>query len=175
MTEEKTIIDASPAELDERSIATRYGVRPLVYPDVEQLRTITAFLSESFESGRCGAIPDGAVLATLEFVQAILNRQHITKGPRMPAADYDLLQRPYSVATRIISRMQRERRESAKGHLYQTTHLSLTNFLDVLRSLLDPACSWADAGTIPTPVRLMMSALRDFLIEYPDQQRKTVR
>jgi hypothetical protein len=175
MAEEHTTVDASRAELDESAIAVRYGVRPLVYPDVGQIKTLTSFLAASFESGQCAVVPKSDVEAALDFIQAIINRQHITKGPRMPAEDYDLLQRPYSIAARIVSRMQREKRESSKGHLYQTTHLSLTNFADVLRNLLDPACAWTGAGTIPTPVRLMMSGLRDFLIEYPEQSRKTSR
>jgi len=175
MTEEHTTVDPSPAEVDERVIAMRYGVQPLLYPDVAQIKALTSFLAESYESGRCAALPRASVLVGRDFVQSIMNRQYITKGPRMPAADYDALQRPYSIAARIVSRMQRERREGARAHLYQNTHLSLTNFIDVLTSLLDANCPWVHAGTIPTPVRLMMSGLRDFLIEYPDQSRKTIR
>lgn len=172
MTSENNV-DAPGVQLDEHAIALKYGVRPLHYPDVEHVKTLTAFLRDSFQSGRCAAVPDASVTAGLEFIQGIVTRQHITKGPRITPAEFDVLQRPYNVASRIISRMQRERRESARGQIYQTTYLSLTAFVDLLQSLLDPKPSWIQNGAIPAPARVMMSALHDFLIEYPEQRRKS--
>lgn len=158
--------------LDERAIAKRYGLRELVYPDSEQVKTLTAFLSETIDSGRCGAIPKTAAVVILEFFQATVNRQHLTKGPRMSQEEFDVLQTPYHLAARIIAKLQRARQESTKGKVYQTTYLSLNHFMELLRSLLDPGCYWLRSGTIPEGVAEAMQALRDFLAAYPDQRRK---
>ena len=161
-----------PIPLDERSIAKRYGLRELVYPDSEQIKTLVAFLDETIASGRCGAIPKTATMVILDFIQATINRQHLTKGPRMSQDEFDALQTPYYVAARIIAKLQRGRQESTKGKVYQLTYLSLSHFLELLRSLLDPGCYWLRLKTMPEGVSEAMQALRDFLAAYPDQRRK---
>src|SRR5687768_8684148 len=85
---------------DERSIAKRYGLRELVYPEGEQVKTFIQFLDESLASRRFGAIPRTTALVILEFLQATVNRQHLTKGPRMSQEEYDILQAPYYLAAR---------------------------------------------------------------------------
>ena len=162
--------DATP--LDERAIAKRYGLRELAYPDSEQIKTLLAFLDATIDTGRCGAIPKTATVVILDFLQATLNRQHITKGPRMSQEEFDVLQTPYYVAARIIAKLQRARQESTRGRVYQTTYLSLTHFIELLRSLLDPGCYWLRLKTVPEGVSEAMEALRDFLAAYPDQRRK---
>ena len=172
MDDEKTI-EAPPQELDERTIARKYGLRELVYPDSEQIKALTAFLTDAAQNGRCGPTPKTAVVVTVDFLQAIINRQHITKGPRMSQDEFDALQTPYYVAARIISRVRRERHgESAKGKMYETTYVSLSQFVEVLRSLLDPGCYWLRLKTLPEGVREAMEAMRDFLILYPEHRRK---
>ena len=158
--------------LDERAIARKYGLRELVYPDSEQVKTMVAFLDATIETARCGAIPKTAAVVILDFLQATINRQHLTKGPRMSQDEFDALQAPYYVAARIISKLQRARQESIKGKVYQTTYLSLTHFIELIRSLLDPGCYWLRLKTVPEGVTEAMEALRDFLSEYPDQRRK---
>ncbi len=161
-----------PIQLDERAIAKRYGLRELVYPDSEQVKTLVAFLDATIETGRCGGIPKTATVVILDFLQATLNRQHLTKGPRMSQEEFDALQTPYYVAARIIAKIQRARQESVKGKVYQTTYLSLNQFMEVLRSLLDPGCYWLRLKAVPEGVLEAMQALRDFLAAYPDQRRK---
>lgn len=172
MDDEKTI-ETPPQELDERTIAKKYGLRELVYPDSEQVKALAAFLTDAAETGRCGLTPKTAVLMTADFLQATINRQHITKGPRMTQEEFDVLQTPYYVAARIVSRIQRERQgDGAKKKMYETTYVSLNQFVEVLRSLLDPGCYWLRLKTLPEGVREAMQDLRDFLVLYPEQRRK---
>ncbi|HJQ39912.1 MAG TPA: hypothetical protein VKB93_22445 [Thermoanaerobaculia bacterium] len=166
-------MEAPPNEIDERSIAKKYGLRELVYPDSEQIKTLVAFLTDSIDSGRCGPIPKTAVVVITEFLQATVNRQHITKGPRMSQAEFDALQTPYYVAARVISKIERTRQdEKAKGKLYQNTYLSLNQFLELLRNLLDPGCYWLRLKSMPEGIIESMSALRQFLMLYPEQRKK---
>lgn len=161
-----------PGSLDERAIARRYGLRELSYPDVEQVKALIAFLTESIGSRRCGPIPKTAARVILDFLQGTINRQHLTKGPRMPQEEFDALQTPYYVAARIIAKIGRARQESMKGSLYQTTHLSLDQFIELLRNLLDPGCYWLRLKGIPEGMVETMEALRLFLEEYPEQRQK---
>lgn len=158
--------------LDERAIAKRYGLRELVYPDSEQVKALTAFLNESIDSGKCSSVPKMATMVTVDFLQGTINRQHLTKGPRMSQEEFDVLQGPYYMAARIISKIQRARQENLKGRVYETTYLSLNQFIELLRSLLDPGCYWMRTKTLPAGVIEAMEALRDFLIAYPEQRRK---
>lgn len=158
--------------LDERAIARRYGLRELVYPGSEQVKTMIAFLDETVASGRCAVIPKTSTVMILELLQATVNRQHLTKGPRMSQEEFDALQTPYYVAARIIARLQRARQEDTKGKIYQTTYLSLTQFIDLLQNLLDPGCYWLRLKALPEGVLEAMQALRDFLAAYPDQRKK---
>ena len=171
--DDKKTIEAQVPELDERSIARKFGLRELNQPDSEQVKTLAAFLTQSIQSGRCGPIPKTAVLIALEFLQATINRQHITKGPRMSQAEFDVLQTPYYVAARVISKIQRNRQEeNAKSKLYQTTYVSLNQFIELLRSLLDPGCYWLRLKTVPEGVKEALEALREFLVLYPEQRKK---
>ena len=173
MDDNKTVESPLPEPLDERSIAKKYGLRELMPPDGEQVKTLVAFLNQSIASGRCGPIPKTAVLMTLEFLQATINRQHITKGPRMSQEEFDVLQTPYYLAARVVSKIQRTRQEeNAKGKLYQTTYVSLNQFIEILRSLLDPGCYWLRLKTVPEGVKEAMEALREFLVLYPEQRKK---
>ena len=158
--------------LDERAIARRYGLRELVYPGSEQVKTMIAFLDETVASGRCAVIPKTSTVMILELLQATVNRQHLTKGPRMSQEEFDALQTPYYVAARIIAKLQRARQEDTKGKVYQTTDLSLTRFIELLQNLLDPGCYWLRLKALPEGVIEAMQALRDFLAAYPDQRRK---
>ncbi len=172
MSDEKKTIEAPVPELDERAIAKKYGLRELIYPGSEQIKVMLAFLDGAVESGRCGPVPKTAVLMLLEYLQATVNRQHITKGPRMSQEEFDAIQTPYYIAARIVSKIQRARQESSKGKVYQTTYVSLNQFIELLRSLLDPGCYWLRLKTIPEGVVEAMAALRDFLAFYPEQRRK---
>jgi hypothetical protein len=165
--------DIPQAEIDERGVARKYGIRELVYPDSEQVKVLSQFLTEAVDSGKLGPVPKTAVLVTLEFLQGTLNRQNITKGPRMSQEEFDILQTPYYLAARIVSKIARERpAEAKKGKLYQTTYLTVNQFIDVLRTLLDPASVWLRTRAVPEDVREVMAALRDFARAYPDQRRK---
>lgn len=166
-------MEAPPNEIDERSIAKKYGLRELIYPDSEQIKTLVAFLTDSIDSGKCAPIPKTAVVVIIEFLQATVNRQHITKGPRMSQEEFDALQTPYYLAARVISKIERARQdEKAKGKLYQNTYLSLNQFLELLRNLLDPGCYWLRLKSMPEGIVEAMKALREFLLLYPEQRKK---
>jgi hypothetical protein len=172
MDENKTV-EAPLPELDERAIARKYGLRELSLPDSDQIKTLISFLDHIVHTGRCGPLPRTTVVVILEFLQATLNRQHITKGPRMSAHEFDALQTPYYVAARVISKIQRTRQEeSGRAKLYQTTHLSLIHFIELLRNLLDPSCFWLRHKAVPDAEKETMAALREFLLLYPEQRRK---
>jgi hypothetical protein len=160
--------------VDERSIAKKYGIRELAWPGSDQVKALTAFLSDAIRDGRCGAIPRTAVAAVLEFVQGTINRQHITKGPRMSAEEFDALQAPYYFAARIVSRIQRAREEGTKGRVYQTTWVSLSQFSELLRQLSDPSCFWVRSRSIPASSLEAMEALVEFLETYREQRRKAL-
>ena len=166
-------MEVPPHEIDERSIAKKYGLRELNYPDSEQVKTLLAFLTQSIDSGKCSVIPKTAVVVALEYLQATVNRQHITKGPRMTQEEFDALQTPYYLAARIISKLQRARHDDKeKGKLYQDTYLSLNQFMELLRNLLDPGCFWLRLKSMPEGIVEAMAALRDFLLLYPEQRKK---
>ncbi|MCU1349548.1 MAG: hypothetical protein JWO56_2578 [Acidobacteria bacterium] len=162
-----------PEEIDERTIARKYGMRELVYPDSEQVKTLSAFLADAVEHGKCGPVPKMAVMVMHDFLQGTLNRQNITKGPRMSQAEFDILLAPYYLATRIVSKIFREKKEHAeqKGKLYQTTYLTLNQFTELLRNVQDPGCYWLRRG-VPEGIREVMEVLWDFALAYPEQRRK---
>lgn len=172
MTDDNRTIEAPLPELDERSVARKYGLRELSYPDVDQVRTLSRFLDETLESNKCGPIPKMAAVMTLEFLQGTINRQHITKGPRMSQEEFDILQTPYYLAARIVQKLSRDRQENVRGKVYQTTYLSLNHFIELLRNLVDPGCYWLRLGKIPDGVKEAMEALRDFLGAFPEQRKK---
>lgn len=167
------MIDEASA-LDERSIARKYGLRELVWPDVDQLKALMRFLDNAIDSGKCSFVPKTAVVVMTDFVQGTLNRQNITKAPRMAPLEFDTLEAPYYIAARIVSKLSREKRDEAlaKGRTYQTTHVTLYRFLDLLRSLLDPSCPWVRLKTIPSEVIEIMEVFRAFLEVFPEQRRK---
>lgn len=172
MADDNNTIEAPIPELDERAIGKKYGLRELVYPDSEQVKAVIAFLDDAVLTGKCGPLPKTAVLMLTEFLQATINRQHITKGPRMSQEEFDVIQTPYYLAARVVAKIQRSRQESTKGKVYQATYISLNQFLELLRSLVDPGCYWLRTRTVPDGVREVMSGLREFLALYPEQRRK---
>lgn len=172
MSDEKKTIETPIPDLDERGISKKYGLRELNYPDFDQAKALSAFLTKAIETGRCGPLPKTAVVVLLDYLQATVNRQHITKGPRMSQEEFDAIQAPYYLAARIVAKVQRSRQESTKGKVYQATYISLTQFIELLRNLLDPGCYWLRLGAIPEGIREGMEALRDFLAFYPEQRRK---
>lgn len=172
MSDDNKTMEAPVPELDERAIGKKYGLRELTYPDSEHVKSINAFLTDAVENGRCGPVPKTAVMIVLEFLQATINRQHITKGPRMSQDEFDVIQAPYYMAARIVAKLQRTRQESTKGKVYQSTYISINQFMEVLRSILDPGCYWMRMKTIPEGVREAMEALRDFLVVFAEQRRK---
>jgi hypothetical protein len=172
MSDDKKTIEAPVPELDERAISKKYGLRELNYPDFDQVKALSAFLNAAVDSGRCGPLPKTAVVVLLDYIQATINRQHITKGPRMSQEEFDTIQSPYYLAARIVAKIQRARQENTKGQVYQATYISLTQFIELLRNLLDPGCYWLRLGSIPDGMRESMEALRDFLAFYPEQRRK---
>jgi hypothetical protein len=171
MTEQKS---GGPEEIDERAIARKFGLRELVYPDSEQLKVLSQFLSNAVETGKCGPVPKTAVISMLEFLQGTLNRQHITKSPTMSQDEFDVLQTPYYLAARIVGKLAREKKDAAakKGKLYQTTYLTLQQCIELLRNLLDPGCYWLRMKTVPEGIQEVMEVLWDFAMLYPDARRK---
>ena len=163
-----------PDPLDERTIARKYGIRELVWPDVDQVKAIVRFFSSAVESGKCGAVPKTAIVVMLDFLQGTLNRQNITKAPRMSPEEFDTLESPYYLAARIISKLARDRHDESvtKGKVYQTTSVTLFKFVDVLRALLDPACQWVRFKAIPSETLEIMAVLAEFAHVFPEQRRK---
>lgn len=172
MAEDNKTVEAPVPELDERAIGKKYGIRELVYPDSEQVKSLSAFLSDAVETGRCGPLPKTAVVVMLEFLQSTVNRQHITKGPRMSQDEFDLLQMPYYLAARVLARIERAKHENPKGKIYQNAYLSLQHFIELLRNLLDPGCYWMRVKAVPDGVRESMNDLLEFLNGYSEQRRR---
>jgi hypothetical protein len=173
MTDSQSRPDVSDTP-DERSVARKYGIRELNYPGSEQVKVLTEYLTRAVESRRSGPLPKTAVVVMLEFLQGTLNRQHITKSPVMSTAEFDLLQTPYYLVTRILSKLARERQDpgATRGTMYQAAYLSLTSFIELLRTLLDPGCYWLRLKTIPEGIVEQMEALRAFASALPEQRRK---
>src|SRR3954465_9857890 len=143
--------DQTPEEIDERSVARKYGIRELVYPGSEQLKTIVHFLNGIVDTGPSWPVPQTAVMPRLDFLQGIVNRQHITKGPRMGQEEFDFLQTPYYLAARIVTKLVREKKLEAEkgGRVYHTTYNALGQFIELLRNLLDPGCYWLRLKIVP--------------------------
>ena len=163
--------------VDERSVARKYGLRELVYPDREQLKMLGEYLSNTINSRRSSAVPKTAVVVMLEFLQATMNRQHLTKSPAMSQQEYDLLQTPYYLASRTISKITRDRdlkqrKATETGKTYQQASAAIGTFIDLLRSLLDPSCYWLRVKTVPEGIIESMEMLRNFAAEYPEQRKK---
>jgi hypothetical protein len=159
---------------DERAIARKYGVRELVWPDVEQTKVLARFLRASIESGKCNTVPKTAVMVMLDFLQGTLNRQNITKAPHMTPSEFDLLTAPYYIATRIITKLARDKQDEAvaKGRVYQTTHITLNRFVNTLREIVDPLTVRVRARAIPDEMREVMEVLLSFAEVFPEQRRK---
>lgn len=177
MSDQRSTSSEPMEAVDERSVARKYGVRELVYPDKEQLKVLSEYLSHAIDSKRSGPVPKTAVVVMLEFLQATVNRQHITKAPSMSQKEFDLLQTPYYLATRVIAKIARDRASANRsvfdsGKTYQQASASIGTFIDLLRSVLDPASPWLRAKTIPDNVLEAMQLLRTFAVEYPEQRRK---
>ena len=62
--------------------------------------------------------------------------------------------------------------KTAAARLAKAEGVSLNQFIELLRSVLDPGCYWFRLKTVPEGVLEAMEGLRDFLAEYPDQRRK---
>jgi hypothetical protein len=164
--------DSDPT--DERALARKYGLRELVFPDSEQIKTLCRYLTATMQSGRSTAVPKTAVTMMLDFLQGTLNRQYITKSPTMSQEDFDLLSTPYYLAARVVSRIERDKRDAAeqKGKLYQTTFLTLNQLIELLRSLLDPGCYWMRRKEVPAGVLEAMDALCAFAQLYPEARKR---
>jgi hypothetical protein len=159
---------------DERALARKYGLRELLFPDSEQLESLCRYLTTTVASGRGGPVPKTAAAAMLEFLQGTLNRQYITKSPTMSQEDFDLLSTPYYLSARIIGKISRETRDAGveKGKLYQTTFLTIKQLIDLLTSMLDPACPWMGLAQIPQPVIEAMEALCAYAQLYPEVRKR---
>jgi hypothetical protein len=167
-------IEPAAGATDERAVARKYGLRELVFPDSDQVRALCQYLTVTIESGRSGAVPKTAVIVMREFLQGTLNRQYITKSPTMTKEDFDLLSAPYYLSARIISKISRDTREAAerKGKLYQTTYLTLTQLINLLESMVDPASPWIRARQLPQPILEVMEVLCAYAQLYPGVRRR---
>lgn len=165
---------SAPEPADERTVARKYGLRELIFPDTEQLKTLNEYLSKAIATGRSGPVPKTAVVVLLDYLQGTLNRQHITKSPLMSPAEFDLLQTPYYMITRVLAKLARVHQDDSarKGTIYQASYASVTTFIELLRSLLDPGCYWLRLKTIPEGVIEQMGYLRSFAQLLPEQRRK---
>ena len=159
---------------DERAVARKYGLRELMFPDSNQLRALTRYLTDTVDNARSGAVPKTAVVVMLDFLQGTLNRQFITKAPTMSQQDFDLLSTPYYLSARIVSQITRDKRDAAerRGQLYQTTFLTLTQLIELLRGILDPLSPWMRAKRIPDPILEAMEVLCAFAQLYPEVRRR---
>jgi hypothetical protein len=174
MTNRESASAGSPEAADERSVARKYGIRELFYPDREQVKVLTGYLAEAVGARRSGPVPKTAVLVMLEFLQQTVNRQHITKSPAMSPQEFDLLQTPYYLVTRVLGKIARERQDGAvaRGQLYQASYASINAFIELLRNVLDPGCHWLRMKALPDGIIETMEALRVFAAALPEQRRK---
>lgn len=171
--------DSQPTEAaagvpDERVVARKYGIRELVFPDSGQIKALCSYLTGTIESRRSGAVPKTAVVVMLDFLQGTLNRQYITKSPTMSQEDFDLLSSPYYLSARIVSKVTRDKRDAAeqKGKLYQNAYLTITQLIDLLRSVLDPSSPWLRAREIPAPIIEVMEVLCAYAQVYPELRKR---
>ncbi len=173
MPDENKTIEAPLPELDERAIGKKYGLRELSYPDSEQIKSLNAFLSDAVEHNRCGPVPKTAVMVVLEYLQATINRQHITKGPRMSQDEFDAIQAPYYIAARIIAQAAARAAGIGQGQgLPVDLHLAQSIHGSVAQHPRPRAVTGMRMKTIPDAVREAMEALRDFLALFAEQRRK---
>ena len=75
---------------------------------------------------------------------------------------------------RIISKLDREKREAAaqKGQLYQNTYLTMTQLIELLRSMLDPTAPWLRQRQVPWPILEGMEVLCAFAQLYPEARKR---
>ena len=165
--------DSAGSVPDERALARKYGLRELIFPDSEQLKTLCHYLTDTINSGRSNAVPKTAVVVMLEFLQGTLNRQFITKSPTMSQEEFDMLSTPYYLSARIINRIAREKRDAAesKGKFYQTTFLTIAQLIELLRGILDPASVWMRAKHLPDPILEAMEVLCAYAQAYPEARK----
>ena len=159
---------------DERTVARKYGIRELVFPDSGQIKALCSYLTDTIEHRRSSAVPKTAVVVMLDFLQGTLNRQYITKSPTMSQEDFDLLSSPYYLSARIISKIARDKRDAAekKKQLYQNAYLTLTQLIELLRSVLDPSSPWLRAKEIPAPIIEVMEVLCAYAQLYPELRKR---
>jgi hypothetical protein len=164
----------TPGHADERTIARKYGIRELVFPDREQIKALNEYLSSAIETHRSGPVPKTAIVMLVDFLQGTINRQHITKSPLMSSEEFDLLQSPYYLVTRVLAKLGRdaEGQTPSRATLYQSAYASLNTFIELLRSLLDPGCYWLRLKKIPDGVIEQMELLRVFANALPEGRRK---
>ena len=154
------------AALDERTVARKYGLRELVFPDSGQLRALCEYLNTTVQSGRSGLVPKTATMMMLEFLQGTLNRQFITKAPSMTKEEFDLLSAPYYLAARVVGKI------AEKGKLYQTTYITLAELIKLLHDITDPTCVWMRSGRVPPPALQAMAVLSAFAQTFPEVRRR---
>jgi hypothetical protein len=164
----------APEHADERTIARKYGIRELVFPDREQIKALNEYLSTAIGTHRSGPVPKTAIVMLLDFLQGTINRQHITKSPLMSSEEFDVLQSPYYLVTRVLAKLARDQegKAPARATFYQSAYASLNTFMELLRSLLDPGCYWLRVRTIPEGVIEQMELLRVFANALPEGRRK---
>ena len=88
--------------LDERTLARKYGLRELVWPDTEQVKALSAFLAGAVATGKCGLVPKMAVKVMLIIpVLSVILSFVLYMGSRAIVADIGREKTPAAVTIAI--------------------------------------------------------------------------
>jgi len=155
------------AAFDERSIARRYGLRELLYPDRGAIESVQRFLVEMVSTQTANNLPKIHLTILRRFFQGAMARQNISKMPNMQLEEYLLIQAPYSICSRIFGRILQHK----KGTFYQATYHSVEKCDEFLSYLLDPDCVWIRKN-LPEEMIARAIVLHEFLERYPEAKKR---
>jgi len=156
------------ATFDERTVARKYGMRELIYPDRAAIESVQRLLLEMVSEGTANNIPKIHLTLLRRFFQGSVARQNISKMPNMKLEEFLLLQAPYGICSRIFGRILEHR----KGSFYQVAYHSVEKCIEFLSYLLDPDCVWI-RKKLPDEMIARAIVLREFLDLYPEARQRS--
>jgi hypothetical protein len=153
---------------DERTIARKYGLQQLIYPDRAAIESVQRFLLEMVSTHTANNLPKIHLTILRRFFQGAMARQNITKMPNMNLEEYLLLQTPYGICSRVFGRIL----ETRKGAFYQAAYHSVEKLIEFLSYLVDPDCVWIRKN-LPEEMIARAIVLQDFLERYPEAKQRS--
>jgi hypothetical protein len=156
------------ATFDERTIARKYGLQRLVYPDRAAIESVQRFLLDMVSTRSAANLPKIHLTILRRFFEGTMARQNITKMPGMNLEEYLLLQTPYGICSRVFGRIL----ETRKGAYYQAAYHSVEKCIEFLSYLVDPDCVWM-RKKLPEEMIARAIVLHDFLERYPEAKQRS--